>query len=521
MWNILIRWTRNRQSKQSALAEALAAPLPVGAEDTPLEVSLSPWFSLSRLAAYLGGALSLALLFNLIFGFAFDLSSLLLLIGYILLAVAGGLPALSGLFHRLYISGEGIRLEKIFRTLTLPWWQISRVEAKSDLSFIRALGDSDRISIDCRSLPPAKRKDIIIAIRARLLPQDLRIEEWPREIHLISYARSFIFGTAGLILIFVASGISVSTPVDAPGHALGLRCGVSSDYLQERFGLTNERGCVILRVSGAAKDAGLQKGDLIIEMNGIPITSGSQFTIIFENSRRTDFEFRVIRPGHKAPLAFPVTLGPSAGPFQEDPSDPLFYYLRAKGDAERLHIRQDIADYSRSIELAPDFDLAYLYRGVLYEEIEDNTSALRDYMKAIELSPDLGEAYSILAYLLNPDDIEGAMSNMRKAIRLHECEDGFREYNVDCAVDHSLLARLEGYVDLTTAIAVANQAIEFFPAIPGSYFELANAYELLGDMDKAREYARRYLELAATWPYQTPDSARVEYAVSILESGER
>ncbi len=184
-------------------------------------------------------------------------------------------------------------------------------------------------------------------------------------------------------------------------------------------------------------------------------------------------------------------------------------------------MERDIADYSRSIELAPDFDLAYLYRGILYEELGDYTSAVRDYMKAIELSPDLGEAYSILAYSLNPDDVEGAMSNIRKAIRLHECEDGFGKYNVDCAVDHSLLARLEGYADLTTAIAAANQAVEFFPTLPGSHFELANAHELLGDMDKAREYARRYLELAADWPYGAPDPARVEHAESILESGER
>ena len=49
-----------------------------------------------------------------------------------------------------------------------------------------------------------------------------------------------------------------------------------------------------------------------------------------------------------------------------------------------------------------------------------------------------------LKVMAGPDDIDGAVSNIRKAIQLHECEGGFVKYNVDCAVAYSLVARLEG-----------------------------------------------------------------------------
>ena len=515
MWKILTCWIRRKEAEQSALKDALEEPLPAGAADIPLDQPLGPWASGGRFAASSAGIVISLLVFRLVFGLGFNLATLLLLIGHLLLAIASGLPDLSGLNRRLHISAEGIRLEKIPRTLVVPWWQVRRVEAKPDLSFIRALGAGSRVTCDCRSLPLAKRKEIILAIRARL-PLGAYVEQWPKERQLLSIARAFVFSSAGLSLILAAFVMGVF----ASGHTLGLRCGVSSHYLQERFSLPNERGCVILRVSGSAEDAGLRQGDLMIEMNGILITSGSQFTIVFDNSDRRDFKFRVIRSGYEEPLTFHVTLGPSAGPFKEDPDDPFFYYLRAKGDTERLHVERDIADYSRAIELAPHFDLAYLYRGLLYDELGDHASALRDYVKAIELSPDLGEAYSILAYSLNPDDIDGAVSNIRKAIQLHECEGGFVKYNVDCAVAYSLVARLEGYSDLRVTMDVANQAIEFFPGLPDPYFELANAYELLGEMDRAREYAKRYLELV-DWPYGPLNPARVEHARNIVESGER
>ena len=513
----LLAWARRKQDAQGALREALEAPLPSGAPDLPFEVDLGAWSATVRHAVSLAVILSVLVTFRILGELAINLPALLLVMGVVLFALAS-LPELAALNRSLRISGEGIRLEKVLRTYTVPWWEVQGIEAKSDISSFRVLSPDRDVTCDCRNLTLEKRKEIVIAIRARL-PAGLEIAEWPKQGQLPALARSVLLSGAAFGLFFAASLLVALGP---GGHVLGIRCGVSSQYLQTLFGLPAERGCVILRVSGAAEDAGLRQGDLIVVMNDIPITSGSQFTITFERSERRDFSFTVLRPGRAEPIDFHVSLGAPGGPFEEDPDDPFFYYLLARGDAERAHIEEDIADYTRAIELAPDFDLAHLYRGGLYEEIGDYRSALRDYRKAIQLSPRLGEAYSILAYFLNPDDIPEAMANIEEAIRLNECESGFLRYNVDCAVAYSLLARLEGYSDVGVTVRVANDAVRFYPDLPDPYFELASANEGLGNLEEASEYAERYLQLADGWPYGPPDRAREDYAKEILrESTER
>ena len=508
---------RRKQDAQRALREALEAPLPLGAPDIPFEVGLAAWSAGVRHAVSIAVILSALATFWILWGAAIDLPTLLLLTGVVLFALAS-LLGVSSLNRSLRISGEGIRLEKVLRTYTVPWWEVHGIEAKSDISSFRVVGRDRHVTCDCRYLAVEKRKEIVIAIRARL-PAGLEIAEWPKQGQLLAQARSVLLNGAGLGLLIAASVIGALGP---DVQVLGIRCGVSSQYLQTRFGLPAERGCVILRVSGPAEKAGLRQGDLMVAMNDIPITSGSQFSIVFEQSERRDFTFSVLRPGRDEPMDFHVILGAPGGPFEEDPDDPFFYYLLARGDAERAHIEEDIADYTRAIELAPDFDLAYLYRGGLHEEIGDYGSALRDYRRAIQLSPGLGEVYSVLAYFLNPDDVPGAMANIREAIGLNECESGFVRYNVDCAVGYSLLARLEGYSDVRVTVRVANDAVRFYPGLPDPYFELANANEHLGNLEEASEYAERYLRLADGWPYGPPDKAREDYAKEILqEASER
>lgn len=495
---------------RSALKEALEEPLPLGAADVPLDVTMGPLPRSAHHAAAFALGLSSLVAFHAMVGFAFDLSTLMIVIGEILLAIASGLPELSGLNRRLRISGEGIRLEKVYGTRSILWWQIGRLEAKPDLSYMRALGSGVKLSCDCRSLPLAKRKEIAIAIRARL-PSGMEIQEWSKEGRFFSYARSSGLSGAALALLLVSSIIGAS----APEHVLGLRCGVSSHYLRERFGLPEERGCVVLRVSGAAQQAGLQQGDMMIGMNGIPITSGPQFSILFENSGESVFTFTVLRPGSAEPTDFVVELGPGSPPPEEDPNDPFFYYLRARWDTARTHIERDIEDYTRAIELAPDFDLAYLYRGGLYFELGDRDAARQDYTRALELDPDLSAAHRSLTYLFFADgDLGSAMASIEKAIVLDECEDGFIGHNIDCAEDFYLLAATYAYPDFPKGIEAAQKSIELYPHFPEPYYQLAYFYDSMGEREKAQEYARRYL----TFPDSKLKPEKVQEMTDILLS---
>ena len=75
-----------------------------------------------------------------------------------------------------------------------------------------------------------------------------------------------------------------------------------------------------------------------------------------------------------------------------------------------------IADYTKAIELKPDFVDAYNNRGLAKANLQDYRGAIADYNKAIELTPDYANAYynrgSAKAAL---KDLDGACLDWSKA----------------------------------------------------------------------------------------------------------
>lgn len=176
-----------------------------------------------------------------------------------------------------------------------------------------------------------------------------------------------------------------ATPMAGASFAIGIRCSGPSRYLRSKFGLPDRRGCIVIRISGPAEGAGMRLGDLLIDMNGTLITSGPQFNERFKKDGGARFRYTVIRSGVDTPLQFDVYYGPTNGPPASD--DELFYFLRAKSDVGR-HPQQGLADYTRAIEIAPDFDLAYMERARLYSGMRSDGSSLADFNKAIEEAMD-------------------------------------------------------------------------------------------------------------------------------------
>ncbi|MDE5838492.1 MAG: tetratricopeptide repeat protein, partial [Paramuribaculum sp.] len=62
-------------------------------------------------------------------------------------------------------------------------------------------------------------------------------------------------------------------------------------------------------------------------------------------------------------------------------------------ESERLVKKSAMADIDKTISLSPDMALAHYNKGVLLLENSDYTSAINAFTKAIELRPELGEAY--------------------------------------------------------------------------------------------------------------------------------
>jgi len=77
---------------------------------------------------------------------------------------------------------------------------------------------------------------------------------------------------------------------------------------------------------------------------------------------------------------------------QSDPSNAGAYLSRGMAHERINHMQQAIADYSKAIELAPDYAKAYYARGTLLWYLDDETS-IRDLSKAAELGYGLAKDF--------------------------------------------------------------------------------------------------------------------------------
>ena len=477
-----LRRTKTREQRQLALKETLAQEIPANLANSLLEVRLGRWWIVALQFFHVALALGFLILGREL---NWDLGVIALMAGLFLLTLAGAWPELYGLTQKLAISAGGVSLERLWGAKSVSWYAIAGVQARPDLADMRVNGFQTQLTWSGSGMSIDKRKDVILAIRARL-PESVRIEEWTGQ-QLATFVPGVIIGATGVALLVASSVLGVPS-----GNALGMRCAVTSDYLQERFGLPAQRGCVVVRVSGAAERAGIRQGDLMVEMDGVPIVSGAQFSILWENSGRDEFAFDMIRPGQSPPLTFHVKMGPTKGP-KEDRGDPLFYYLRARFDTEREHTREDIRDYTRAIELAPGFDIAYMYRGEVYQDAGDKEAARADYTRAIELSPGLGVAHRWLATLDQEEgDTKAAIRGFERAIALDKCEGGFTRYNIECAEDYLLLAGFYMGTDMEKVQRAAERSIEFYSGFAEPYYQLAVVHHFLDEDAEARRYASQY-----------------------------
>lgn len=90
-----------------------------------------------------------------------------------------------------------------------------------------------------------------------------------------------------------------------------------------------------------------------------------------------------------------------------------------KGDYSKA-----IADYTKAIQLKPDYAEAYNNRGNSYSDIEEIDKAIEDYSKAIEVNPDYYVAYSNRAGIfIDKEMYKEALRDLRKAIKLNPYSD--------------------------------------------------------------------------------------------------
>ncbi len=190
---------------------------------------------------------------------------------------------------------------------------------------------------------------------------------------------------------------------------------------------------------------------------------------------------------------------------------PVAYMNRGLAYEKDGKIRLALADYSKALEINPEYAKAYNNRGVAYAGMHRYQEAMDDYNRSIELDPDYAQVYNNRCVLygrlgefertiedctraieINPNLHDSYYNRGKAYFKLKRYESAIRDYSMavrlypkhmkaynNRANAHSKLHQYEAAVkDYTKAIKISPQRGEY-------YFNRGNAYMKLEDYPSA------------------------------------
>jgi len=213
---------------------------------------------------------------------------------------------------------------------------------------------------------------------------------------------------------------------------------------------------------------------------------------------------------------------------RDHPQSHFSYYFRAHAFAQRGQMKEAIADYTRAIEIVPNFSSFHNDRGLAYLQLGRDELALLDFDLAIALSPQRHEPFMNMGVLfLKAGDLDQAETYFREALkrnpgldfaRLRLSEIYSRQGKGEMVLEdlnlaikgnprstEGYLARGEFYASKgVTGKALADfaRAIDLDPTRVHAFVSRGNIYYTQGLYDKALVEYSRAIELA-------PDLAEV------------
>lgn len=147
-----------------------------------------------------------------------------------------------------------------------------------------------------------------------------------------------------------------------------------------------------------------------------------------------------------------------------------------------------ISDYTKAIELAPNYYTAYNARGTSYQKMELHDKAIEDFTKAIELKKDYYLAYINRGKSFNEkSEYDKAISDYTEAIAL---DAGF--YKAYFYLGRSYCRKDE----FGTSLSYYNKAIRLKPNYARAYSERCDVFLKLGKEKEAYEDAIQGLEIS-------------------------
>lgn len=218
------------------------------------------------------------------------------------------------------------------------------------------------------------------------------------------------------------------------------------------------------------------------------------------------------------------------------------YYNRGLTYSDLERYQRAIADYTKAVELNPEYLDAYNNRGILYANLQDYDKAIADYMTVIELDPDyvlvynnLGVAYDSLGRF------QDAVGSYSKAIELNPdyalaynnrgiSHGNLQQYN-EAIEDHTAAIELDGsfsdayyhrgnayrnLVSYQSAIADYNRAIELNPDYTVAYNNRGISYYELQEYDRAIADYTQAIAISPDYP-----NAHYNRALAYLNLGQQ
>jgi len=147
-----------------------------------------------------------------------------------------------------------------------------------------------------------------------------------------------------------------------------------------------------------------------------------------------------------------------------------------------------IADYSKVIELNPNYSDAYKNRGNSKDNLKDYYGAIADYTKAIELDPNNSAAYFLKGYSKNSlKDYYGAIADYTKSMELDP-------NNSDIIYFYRGVSK-NSLKDYSGAISDYTKAIELYPNNATAYNNRAASKYFTNDLKGACEDAKKSASL--------------------------
>jgi tetratricopeptide (TPR) repeat protein len=162
------------------------------------------------------------------------------------------------------------------------------------------------------------------------------------------------------------------------------------------------------------------------------------------------------------------------------------YRKRKNGDTSGA-----IEDYTRAIQLKPDYATAYLNRGAARYVQGDISAAIQDYDRAIQLKPDYADAY------LNQGAAHSAQGDLSTAIQDYDRAIQLKPDLATAFYNRGLTRYYQG--DMKAAIQDYSRAIQLKPDYATAYNNRGEAYFSI------KEYAAAFEDFQETTVWQPKD----------------